>query len=171
MECLRKALVLAPLLIAGCVSTPVAPPTLPPPAYRPPPPPAPLVPNWENGILTQGNWSHAKEAGGGIALYANSASTVLSIRCDANTRRVLVSRPGHLAGRMTLRATTGARAYDTRLLEGSAPYVVAAVAPSDPQLDALAFSRGRFLVGVVGASDIVVPSGPEVARVVEDCRG
>jgi hypothetical protein len=170
----RKALFLAPLVLAGCVSAPVAPPPR-PPVYRPAPPPTPLPPpaaNWENGTLTPGNWTYAKDARGGLALYgfAGSAPSV-SIRCESMARRIYVSRPGSVAGQMTLRATTGARAYDAVPTAGPQPFVAAQISPTDPQLDALAFSRGRFLVGLAGAADIVVPSAPEVARVIEDCRG
>jgi hypothetical protein len=86
-------------------------------------------------------------------------------------RRIFVSRAGSVAGQMTLRATTGARVYDAKPTTGAVSYVAAELSPTDPQLDALAFSRGRFLVGLTGAPDIVVSSGPEVARVIEDCRG
>jgi hypothetical protein len=174
MVCLRKALVLAPLVLAGCVSAPVAPPPRLPvyrPAPPPPPPPAP-APNWENGVLTPGNWSYTKDVRGGLALYGFAGSNPsVSIRCETTSRRIYVSRPGSAAGQMTLRATTGARAYGAVPTAGAQPFVAAEIAPTDPQLDALAFSRGRFLVGLTGTPDIVVPSAPEVARVIEDCRG
>jgi hypothetical protein len=35
----------------------------------------------------------------------------------------------------------------------------------------MAFSRGRFLVTVEGGASLVVPAWPELARVIEDCRG
>lgn len=122
--------------------------------------------------MTPGSWTYTKDTRGGLALYGTVGSNaVLSIRCDTTTRRIFVSRPGNVAARMTLRATMGARAYDAKPTAGSVPYVAAEIAPTDPQLDALAFSRGRFLVGLSGAPDIVVPSWPEVSRVIEDCRG
>lgn len=42
---------------------------------------------------------------------------------------------------------------------------------SDPLLDQMAFSRGRFMVTAEGGASIVVPAWPEFARVVEECRG
>jgi hypothetical protein len=42
---------------------------------------------------------------------------------------------------------------------------------SDPLLEQMAFSRGRFLVTVEGGPSLVVPAWPELARVIEDCRG
>lgn len=46
-----------------------------------------------------------------------------------------------------------------------------ALPASDPLLDQMAFSRGRFLITVEGGPSLVVPAWPEFARVVEDCRG
>ncbi len=39
-----------------------------------------------------------------------------------------------------------------------------------PVLDALAYSRGRFVIEVAGLAPSYLPAWPEVARVVEDCR-
>ena len=38
-------------------------------------------------------------------------------------------------------------------------------------LDAMVFSRGRFVVERTGAAPLVVPPYAEIGRVVEDCRG
>jgi hypothetical protein len=48
--------------------------------------------------------------------------------------------------------------------------ISAELAMMDPLLDAMAMSRGRFAVTVAGTPSLVLPSWPEVARVVEDCR-
>jgi hypothetical protein len=40
---------------------------------------------------------------------------------------------------------------------------------NDPLLDAIAFSRGRFMVTGGGAT-LAIPSWPEAARSIEDCR-
>jgi hypothetical protein len=45
------------------------------------------------------------------------------------------------------------------------------VATTDRLLDAIAFSRGRFIVSGRGsASQLVAPSSPEAARTIDDCR-
>jgi hypothetical protein len=41
---------------------------------------------------------------------------------------------------------------------------------NDPLLDAIAFSRGRFIVSGGTGPTIAVPSWPEAARSIEDCR-
>ena len=48
---------------------------------------------------------------------------------------------------------------------------LATLPASDPLFDQIVFSRGRFLVRVTGGSDLVLPSWPEPARLIEECRG
>jgi hypothetical protein len=40
----------------------------------------------------------------------------------------------------------------------------------DRLLDAIAFSRGRFSVEIAGTPRLILPSWPEPARAIEDCR-
>ena len=54
---------------------------------------------------------------------------------------------------------------------GNEDQSIATLAASDPLFDQIVFSRGRFLVRVAGGGDLVLPSWPEPARVIEDCRG
>ena len=51
------------------------------------------------------------------------------------------------------------------------PWLAADLAPRDPLLDALGYSRGRFIVAGNGLPTLVVPAYAEVLRVAEDCRG
>jgi hypothetical protein len=48
--------------------------------------------------------------------------------------------------------------------------ISAEVPAFDRLLDALAFSRARFAVGVPGGQPLVVPNWPEPTRAIEDCR-
>ena len=96
---------------------------------------------------------------------------MFTIRCEATGARIFVSRAGSIAARMTLRSTNGAKAYDALPTSGTPPYVAAELAAQDPQLDAMAFSRGRILIGLDGAGDLILPIWPEFTRVVEDCPG
>ncbi len=41
--------------------------------------------------------------------------------------------------------------------------------PTDDVLDAIAFSRGRFIVSGGGVR-LILPASPEAARSIEDCR-
>ncbi len=53
---------------------------------------------------------------------------------------------------------------------GALPYIAAEIAPRDPILDAVIFSRGRIALEVTGQSPLAIPSWAEIGRVVEDCR-
>ena len=72
---------------------------------------------------------------------------------------------------MVIRATTGSAQYPLANAGGQPAQVAATLSPLDQILDKVVFSRGRFVVDVAGApSPLVIPTWPEFARVVEDCR-
>jgi hypothetical protein len=172
---LTRLFLFAPLAVSACVAPPASPP---PPAPRPAPQPAPQpVPappavDWADRTPASGLWTYTQDSRGSIAMYGQAGGNALfTLRCDKAARRIYASRAGLAAGRLTLRSTNGARAYDALPTSGTPPYVAATLAPTDPQLDAMAFSRGRILIGLDGADDLILPIWPEFSRVVEDCRG
>jgi hypothetical protein len=174
---LKRLFIFAPLATACCVQPPVtqpprpAPPVTQAPAPQTPPPAAPAV-NWADRAPAQGTWTYTRDARGSLAMYGQAGSNALfTLRCDRNGNRIYASRAGASAARMTLRSTNGAKAYDALPTGGQPPYVAAEIPARDPHLDAMAFSRGRILIGLDGASDIILPIWPEFTRVVEDCRG
>ena len=59
----------------------------------------------------------------------------------------------------------------TALPTGGEPgYLAVALDPRDPVLDAMGFSRGRFIVETATMRPLVIPAWAEVLRVAEDCR-
>ena len=94
----------------------------------------------------------------------------LVLRCDRAERRIFLSRPGTATAPLTVRTTSATRALAVQPTGGTPPYAAVALAPSDPLLDAMAFSRGKLVVEQVGAPRLVVPAWAEIGRVVEDCR-
>jgi hypothetical protein len=48
--------------------------------------------------------------------------------------------------------------------------LIARLPAGDPLIDAMAFSRGRFMVEAGTAAPLYLPSWPEISRVAEDCR-
>lgn len=121
--------------------------------------------------MAPGYWRYEVEPSGSVARYGETGSAPLfAIRCDRAAGRIAVARAGTVAGRMTLRGTTGAQGY-AATPQASDGMVLAQVSPRDPQLDAMAFSRGRMLIGLDGASDLILPTWAEFTRVIEDCRG
>lgn len=182
---IMRAVVAASIVIAlglyACAERPqpkprpqvvVAPPPLAPVA----PPPVAQMGSWEDWPATPGDWAYRRDARGSVALFGPPGSDALFlVRCDLSARRVFASRSGAFAegetGRMTIRASSGLQTYSVANVAGASPYVAAELQPTDRHLDAMAYSRGRFLVSVKGASDLVVPTWPELTRVIEDCRG
>lgn len=155
-------LLLVPL--AGCVAPPTSAPaprvvTAPPPAPRPAPAPAPLAADWRDWPLTPGEWRYA----GGVASFGAPGAARLELRCGPD-RRLLLRWPQGRGGAVTLRTTSGNRTL-------SATGGDIALSAEDAGIDAMGFSRGRFVLEQAGAAPLVVPVAPEVLRVAEDCRG
>lgn len=170
----RHSAVLAALVLtSACASRREAPAPTPTPVFTPParspalPPPSP-APGWEDAALSPGDWTLVPAAGGSpVAEFRNGGAAVLRVVCEA-PQRIAIIRTGPGGGALTLRATSGERSIPATPGPGG---VVARVPAGDPLLDALVFSRGRFAVDMVGAARLILPSWPEPARVIEDCRG
>jgi len=106
--------------------------------------------------LTAGQWTYVPTVGGSMASY----DPAVALRCDRATRTVTITRIGAEPAMLTI-ATSSL----TRTLPVSGRLLA-----SDPLLDAIAFSRGRFLVAGGSGPILAVPSWPEAARSIEDCR-
>ena len=160
---------LAVLALGACVPRATAPAPTPAPAPRPqslppPPPQAPAPPptDWQTGPLTPGDWTYRVEAGLPTASFGP-----LTIRCTREGN-VQISLLGPAGVPIIVRTSFG-----EHRLAGSPDHFqsYASLPASDPLLDQMAFSRGRFLVTAEGGGSIVVPAWPEIGRVIEDCRG
>lgn len=165
------------LLLASCVGPPrdapreyVAPPA---PVARPAPlpAPAPLSSDWRDWPVTPGDWRYMRAAGGSSATFGRGGQDwTLRLTCRLAQREIVMERPGADARGLTVRTTTLTRAVPASAT-GGAQTVAAALPVNDPLLDAMGYSRGRFIVEGGAASPLVIPAWPEVLRVVEDCRG
>ena len=170
-----RVLFIAPVLaVAACVPR-VAPP--PPPPTRPVAPPvvaprpALLAADWRDWPLTPGTWTYRQDARGSLALFGQpGADALLTLRCDRAARQLYLSRAGVDTRPLTIRTTSLTRALTVQPTGGVPAYVAAALAATDPLLDAMAFSRGRFVVEQAGAP-LVAPPYAEIGRAIEDCRG
>lgn len=165
------------LALSACAVAP-RPSPAPVATVAPPPPPAPPppAPDWRDRPFTQGIWALARDGGDSIAQFGRPGTAPdFLIRCMAATNHVYLSRAGAPAqGRsaaIRLSSTETSKSYSAAVGASVPPYVWTETPGSDPQLDLLSFSRGRILVSVAGMEDLVLPSWPEFARVVEDCRG
>jgi hypothetical protein len=82
------------------------------------------------------------------------------LRCDRATRTVTITRPGGAPAALTVVSDSV-----TRTLPPSGRLLA-----NDPLLDAIAYSRGRFIIRDGTGPTVAVPSWPEAARSIEDCR-
>jgi hypothetical protein len=152
-------------------------------------PAAPLA-NWLDYPATEGDW---RWSGSGeqprASFVGRDGVELLGLRCQRARGLLVIERHGPrlsppaaatdpvLAEAQTqLSITTTTRVAllaqplvgpgEARGGEGLA----VAVPAGDPLLDAMVFSRGRFMVEARGWMPLYLPAWPEVARVVEDCR-
>lgn len=106
--------------------------------------------------LASGQWGQVATATGTEARYG----THLALQCDMQTRAVTIVRPGTAIAALTIVTDTVSRTLPPN----------GRLSAYDPLFDAIAFSRGRFLVGGGTGPVLAIPSWPEAARAIEDCR-
>lgn len=178
MRFLPLATAAALLTLAAC-SSPApapqpAPPPLPPVAQPAPPPPPPVArgSDWRDWPITPGTWTYRQDARGSIALFGQpGAAADLTLRCDKGRGRIYLSRLAEGAGTLTVRASTTLKKFTGHPSGGNPGYLVVELAPRDAIIDAIGYSRGRFLVEGPGSAEVIAPAWPEILRVAEDCRG
>ncbi len=165
----------AVVLLAGCVP-PGAPPAteeVPAPVQRPVPVrPVPVAPvaDWRDLPRTPGDWQYRGLGGGSTATYgARGAAPVATLTCDRAAGQVTMvfasARP--TAGSVTIRTTSTQRTLNLQPMAGG---VGVALPAGDRLLDAIGFSRGRFVVEGTPVGRLVLPAWAEILRVTEDCR-
>ncbi|WP_051698919.1 hypothetical protein [Erythrobacter longus] len=159
------------LVIAACVGGPdLPPPIIAPssaPVARPAPPPAPIVrePVFENYLdapQTPGTWRYANDAGETLALYGVGDAYRFIIRCDKSSRQIGLGRVGEEALSpprvMEISTETTKRSLTLEQVTDTGRLVAAYLSPSDPLLDAMAITKGRFAVGVEGERTLYLPA-------------
>ena len=175
---------LAPLAaiaaLAACVPAPAplpAPPVVQPaPAPAPAPPPViqqPSYANWFDAPQTPGNWRYGATAAGSMARFGGDANTpLLLLSCDRSRRELALLRPGRATQPVPVRVLTetAERYLTASQIEDTNPYLAVSLRATDPLLDAMALTRGRFAVETAGLPTLYVPAWAEVTRVIEDCR-
>lgn len=174
---MRKLLPLVALVVAGCVPR-VEPPPAPAPAPRPAPAPAPapapvLGDDWRDWPLTPGDWTYRQQANASVSRFGVAgAAATLTLHCDFATRRIDLVRAGVASGDppMTITTTSMTRSVPSRPDAATSAGMATTLAATDPLLDAMGYSRGRFIIRQVGLPTLVVPAWPEIERVTEDCR-
>ena len=118
-----------------------------------------------------GSWSYVAVANGSEARFADSSTRVqLTLHCTRATRRVSIAKPASGAvPNLTIWTSSMSRSIPASFNPATG-LATAEIAATDPILDAVAFSRGRFAINAAGVPSLVLPPWAEVTRVVEDCR-
>ena len=109
------------------------------------------------------------EGGRSVARFGGD---MLVLTCNRDAAIVTLSRSGSAAALVPMTILTSAmnRTASASPEPGPPPVIVLSLAARDSLLDAIAFSRGRFVVETAGLPTLYVPSWPEVTKVAEDCR-
>lgn len=164
------------LALAGCVApsepAPRAAPPVPVPQAAPPPPaprPAPSA-DWRDWPLSPGTWSYRREGAGSVALFGPGGAPVLSLRCDPAAGRITFTRFGAAPGATSATVRTSSTVRALPLAPDNGLSMSASLGARDALIDAMGFSRGRFVVEMAGQPPLVVPAWAEILRVAEDCR-
>ena len=165
---MKRLILLLPLIAAAC-SEPAPPPA---PKAAPPPPPKVVVPprpaaptDWRDRPYSPGAWHYADH----VATYGpDGAPPLLTMRCDLGRRLVVLSVAGSTP-MLTIRTSYAQRDWTAQA--GPDGHSMVSFAPTDPQLDQIAFSRGRFSLSAASIPEIDIPAWAEPSRVIEDCRG
>ena len=176
MNLYRLLLTATALAVLSACAAPRKPP---PPVAAPPPRPAPLPPpppppvDWRDASVTPGTWTYRPDPGAPSAEFGSTpGQPLLSLRCERAAGLIRLRRAGAAIGPlpMTITTTSARRAFTVAPEQVEPPAVALAITARDPILDAMVFSRGRFMIEVPGLPTLYLPAWPEVARVVEDCR-
>lgn len=162
-----KRFILALPLIAAACSTPAPPPK---PVAPPPPavvvPPKPVTPtDWRDKPYTPGAWHYANRT---ATFGLDGAAPLLTMTCDYARRLIVLSVAG-APSTLTIRTSYAQRDWPAQAGPDGRSQV--SFTPTDPALDQIAFSRGRFSVSGPGLAEIDIPAWAEPSRVIEDCRG
>lgn len=174
----RLLLTLAGLTFLSACAAPRKPEPVALPAPPPPRAVATAVPatppaDWRDAALTPGSWSYAPGSSGSAALFGlDAAAPLAGLRCDRAAGRIALTRAGAAQGPLPLTITTSSftRSFSANPEAGPTPQIGLALTARDAVLEAMAFSRGRFVIEVAGLPTLYLPAWPEIGRVIEDCR-
>ncbi|WP_299307044.1 hypothetical protein [uncultured Croceicoccus sp.] len=167
------AVLLTGLGLAACAPTVREPaPTAPAPA--PSPVPAPLPPvavpdDWRDAPISAGEWTYRADANATRALFGSDVADFV-MACEPGNRQIKLWRMTPDARATTMTITTTSQTKMLTAQPAANGQVVATLAPHDPIIDAMIFSRGRFAVAAPGTRTLYMPTWAEIARVAEDCR-
>ena len=122
---------------------------------------------------TPGTWTYVKAARETLAVFgAGLDQPVFAIRCANGAIQLgrVATAPPEATRAMKVMAETTSRTLTAKARSGNFPSFVAELESNDPLLDAIAITKGRFVIEVEGENPLYLPAWVEVSRVIEDCR-
>lgn len=163
------------LALAGCVAPSEPAPRPAPPVSVPTPPPAPAPrptpsADWRDWPLSPGTWTYRREGAGSVAAFGSGEAAEFSLRCDPAAARITLSRRALSTAPSLATIRTSSMARTVSLSPGGGPEAGMTLSARDTLIDAMGYSRGRFIVEMAGQPPLVVPAWAEILRVAEDCR-
>jgi hypothetical protein len=155
-----------------------APPVTPQPVVEPRPAPSrpaePVFRNYLDAPRSQGSWTYIPDDNGGQAAYGSGGSnnTVFALTCFKAAGQIGLMRmiDGSNPSAIRIKTETTERTLDASPIDTQSNILMALVVASDPILDSMAITKGRFVVAVEGERTLYLPAWAEVTRVIEDCR-
>ena len=126
--------------------------------------------NVESMTALAGSWTYRSFPGGSEAAFADAGGTRLTLRCIRASRIVSIARSGVLAAAPALTVWTSSLSRAVPARFDATRTLTADLASTDPLLDAIALSRGKFATSALGAPPAAYPAWGEPTRVIEDCR-
>ena len=177
---LRQIIAFAALpLLASCVAPrdDAVPVPAPAPAPRPTPAPTPTTVDryagdWSVADLGSGDWSYSRSDSASAARFGSGEGATAMLRCEGG--QIVIARegvvPADMAVFLNIRTSFAERQLPIRVLPSTGRMLAASLSPSDPLWDQILYSRGRFVIEATRNMPMIVPTRPELARVVEDCR-
>ena len=130
--------------------------------------------DWLDLPVTPGAWRWQRVGSESIASFGTGGHDAVWMVCrpGIGIDITLADAPfGDGPVSTTISTSTMVRTLAAQARRGDPPLApTVTLAARDPLLDAMAFSRGRFVIAAQGAAPLVLPAWPEVSRVIEDCR-
>lgn len=122
---------------------------------------------------TPGTWEYENEPGEKLALFGETPrQPVFLVRCgDGAIALGRVTATSQTETRvMNVVTETVSSQLELSPVPGRDTILAARLDPQDPLLDAMAITKGRFMIDVEGEEALYLPAWVEVSRVIEDCR-
>jgi len=138
--------------------------------------PDPVYDDWMDAPRTPGDWTYSRDGQKTSAVYGTGNSpieTAFILTCDSPARTITIARGirgANDASNLIIRTETADRTLRAQPRVSHNPLLVAQLATTDPLLDAMALTKGRFAVETPGLPTLYLPAWAEVTRVIEDCR-